>query len=143
MVVTLHDYHLLCDSSTLLRPDGALCAEGTRASCTSCLRRHPILAERWPGEEREAVWARAARERFAWHRADLAQAHRVISPSRFLAQRCLDRLHLALAPLLIGDGRPGLRFGGAERLADCLRPGCRVFRLGSDQLWDLNLRTAH
>jgi len=63
-----------------------------------------------------------------------------VTVSRFLARRCLDRLHLAVAPLLIGDGRPGLRFGGAERLADCLRPSCRVFRLGSDQLWDLDLR---
>ena len=63
--------------------------------------------------------------------------------SRFLVQGCLDRLHLAVAPLLIGDGRPGLRFDGAERLADCLRPGCRVHRLGSDQLWDLDLRTPH
>jgi diaminohydroxyphosphoribosylaminopyrimidine deaminase/5-amino-6-(5-phosphoribosylamino)uracil reductase len=63
-----------------------------------------------------------------------------VTVSRFLARRCLDRLHLAVAPLLIGDGRPGLRFGGTERLADCLRPSCRVFRLGSDQLWDLDLR---
>ncbi len=63
-----------------------------------------------------------------------------VTVSRFLARRCLDRLHVAVAPLLIGDGRPGLRFGGAERLADCLRPGCRVYRLGSDQLWDLDLR---
>jgi len=63
-----------------------------------------------------------------------------VTVSRFLVRRCLDRLHLAVAPLLIGDGRPGLRFDGAERLADCLRPGCRVYRLGSDQLWDLDLR---
>jgi diaminohydroxyphosphoribosylaminopyrimidine deaminase/5-amino-6-(5-phosphoribosylamino)uracil reductase len=63
-----------------------------------------------------------------------------VTVSRFLARRCLDRLHLAVAPLLIGDGRPGLRFGGAERLSDCLRPDCRVYRMGSDQLWDLDLR---
>jgi diaminohydroxyphosphoribosylaminopyrimidine deaminase/5-amino-6-(5-phosphoribosylamino)uracil reductase len=66
-----------------------------------------------------------------------------VTVSRFLARRCLDRLHLAVAPLLIGDGRPGLRFAGAERLADCVRPSSRVYRLGSDQLWDLNLRAAH
>lgn len=63
-----------------------------------------------------------------------------VTVSRFLARHCLDRLHLAVAPLLIGDGRPGLRFDGAERLADCLRPRCQVYRLGSDQLWDLDLR---
>ncbi|HSW06478.1 RibD family protein [Aquabacterium sp.] len=63
-----------------------------------------------------------------------------VTVSRFLAQGCLDRLHLAIAPLLIGDGRPGLRFAGATRLADCARPRCSVYRMGRDQLWDLDLR---
>lgn len=65
-----------------------------------------------------------------------------VTVSRFLVQGCLDRLHLAVAPVLIGNGRPGLRFDGAERLADCLRPPCRVHPMGSDQLWDLDLRPA-
>jgi len=64
-----------------------------------------------------------------------------VTVSRFLAQRCLDRLHLAVAPIIIGDGRPGLRFEGAARLADCPRPKCRVYRMGPDHLWDLDLRT--
>lgn len=63
-----------------------------------------------------------------------------ITVSRFLAQGCLDRLHLAVAPLIIGNGRPGLRFDGAARLADCARPPCRVYPMGADQLWDLVLR---
>ena len=63
-----------------------------------------------------------------------------VTVSRFLAHGCLDRLHLAVAPLLIGDGRPGLRFAGADRLADCPRPPCRTYRLGNDLLWDLDLR---
>ncbi len=63
-----------------------------------------------------------------------------VTVSRFLAQGCLDRLHLAVAPLLIGDGRPGLRFTGSDRLADCARPPCRTYRLGNDLLWDLDLR---
>ena len=65
-----------------------------------------------------------------------------VTVSRFLAQRCLDRLHLGVAPVLIGDGRPGLRFAGAARLADCFRPRCSVYRMGRDQLWDLDLRTS-
>jgi riboflavin-specific deaminase-like protein len=63
-----------------------------------------------------------------------------VTVSRFLAQRCLDRLHLAVAPVIIGDGRPGLRFEGPARLADCLRPPCHVYRMGTDHLWDLDLR---
>jgi diaminohydroxyphosphoribosylaminopyrimidine deaminase / 5-amino-6-(5-phosphoribosylamino)uracil reductase len=65
-----------------------------------------------------------------------------VTVSRFLAQGCLDRLHLAVAPIIIGDGRPGLRFEGPSRLADCLRPQCRVHRMGADHLWDLDLRTS-
>jgi len=65
-----------------------------------------------------------------------------VTVSRFLAQRCLDRLHLAVAPIIIGDGRPGLRFEGPARLADCPRPHCSVYRMGPDHLWDLDLRTS-
>jgi len=65
-----------------------------------------------------------------------------VTVSRFLAQRCLDRLHLAVAPIIIGDGRPGLRFEGPARLVDCPRPNCRVYRMGPDHLWDLDLRTS-
>jgi riboflavin-specific deaminase-like protein len=63
-----------------------------------------------------------------------------VTVSRFLAQACLDRLHLAVAPVIIGDGRPGISFKGATRLADCPRPGHKVYRMGVDQLWDLDLR---
>lgn len=64
-----------------------------------------------------------------------------VTVSRFLEQGCLDRLHLAVAPVIIGNGRPGLRFTGAARLADCPRPGHSVYKMGVDQLWDLDLRT--
>jgi diaminohydroxyphosphoribosylaminopyrimidine deaminase / 5-amino-6-(5-phosphoribosylamino)uracil reductase len=63
-----------------------------------------------------------------------------VTVSRFLSQRLLDRLHLGVAPVLIGDGRRGLHFAGAPRLADCARPRCRVYPMGVDRLWDLDLR---
>jgi len=65
-----------------------------------------------------------------------------VTVSRFLAQRCLDRLHLAVAPVIIGDGRRGLQFDGPARLVDCPRPRCSVYRMGPDHLWDLDLRTS-
>lgn len=86
VLVTLHDYHLLCDIGTLLRPDGELCGEGTRGTCTACLRRHPLLSERWGGRAPEEIWPLAARQRFERHRADLASAHVVISPSHTLTR---------------------------------------------------------
>ena len=60
--------------------------------------------------------------------------------SAFLAQGLLDRLHLTLAPLVIGTGRPGLRIPAPERLADAQRPPARLFRMGADLLYDLDLR---
>lgn len=64
-----------------------------------------------------------------------------VTVSRFLAQRALDRLHLSIAPVLIGDGRRGLLFPGPERMGDCARPRCRVYSLGGDRLWDVDMRS--
>ena len=62
--------------------------------------------------------------------------------SRFLEAGLLDRLHIAIAPLVTGRGRPGLTLPARERIADCLRPAHRVFTRGSDVLFDCDLRTA-
>jgi riboflavin-specific deaminase-like protein len=59
--------------------------------------------------------------------------------SAFLAQGLLDRLHLTIAPLVIGTGRPGLRIPAPDRLADAHRPPARLFRMGADLLYDLDL----
>lgn len=59
-----------------------------------------------------------------------------VTVSRFLAQGLLDRLHLALAPVLIGEGRRGVRLPASRTMADCLRPGGCIVRLGADVLWD-------
>jgi riboflavin-specific deaminase-like protein len=65
-----------------------------------------------------------------------------VTVSRFIAQGCLDRLHLSVAPVLIGDGRPGLQLPRGTAMRDCLRPSGRVFHMGSDVLWDLDLHAA-
>ncbi len=62
-----------------------------------------------------------------------------VTVSRFLAANLLDRLQLAIAPVLIGDGRPAIRLAPQARLRDCLRPGYRVFRMGGDVLFDCEL----
>jgi diaminohydroxyphosphoribosylaminopyrimidine deaminase/5-amino-6-(5-phosphoribosylamino)uracil reductase len=64
-----------------------------------------------------------------------------ITVSRFIAQGCLDRLHLSVAPVIIGGGRPGLQLPRTAAMCDCLRPPGRVFRMGADVLWDLDLRS--
>lgn len=65
-----------------------------------------------------------------------------VTVSRFLAAGCLDRLHLVIAPVLIGAGRPGLQLPPRAILANCPRPPARMLALGDDMLWDLDLRAA-
>ena len=64
-----------------------------------------------------------------------------VTVSDFLALNLLDRLHIAIAPLLIGDGRPAIRIPPRAALGDCHRPPCRVFRMGDDILFDCDLRS--
>jgi len=63
-----------------------------------------------------------------------------ITVSRFLQAGLLDRLHVTVAPLLIGSGRAALTLPAIETLAQALRPRCRHFHLGEDVLFDLDLR---
>jgi riboflavin biosynthesis pyrimidine reductase len=59
--------------------------------------------------------------------------------SRFFEARALDRLFITVAPLLIGDGVPGLRFDGADRLSDARRAPARRFDFGEDVCIELDL----
>jgi riboflavin-specific deaminase-like protein len=63
-----------------------------------------------------------------------------ITISRFLQADVLDRLHVTVAPLLIGSGRPALSLPPIASLQQALRPACRHFHLGEDVLFDLDLR---
>ena len=64
-----------------------------------------------------------------------------VTVSRFLQEGLLDRLHLTVAPLLIGSGRPSITLDAIASLDDALRPVCRRFTLGEDVLFDLDLRS--
>jgi riboflavin-specific deaminase-like protein len=63
-----------------------------------------------------------------------------VTVSAFLEAGLLDRLHIAVAPLLIGEGRPAIRMSPRVRLRDCLRLQHRVYRAGLDILFDCDLR---
>jgi diaminohydroxyphosphoribosylaminopyrimidine deaminase/5-amino-6-(5-phosphoribosylamino)uracil reductase len=62
-----------------------------------------------------------------------------VTVSMFLEANMLDRLHVAIAPLLIGSGRPAIRLPPRAALGDCHRPRYRVFRMGTDVLFDCDL----
>lgn len=62
-----------------------------------------------------------------------------VTVSMFLEANLLDRLHVAIAPLIIGDGRPAIRLPARALLGECHRPRYRVFRMGGDVLFDCQL----
>lgn len=57
----------------------------------------------------------------------------------FLEAGLLDRLHVGIAPLIIGAGPSGLRTAPIARLTDALRPETRVYGLGTDVIFDCAL----
>jgi diaminohydroxyphosphoribosylaminopyrimidine deaminase/5-amino-6-(5-phosphoribosylamino)uracil reductase len=63
-----------------------------------------------------------------------------ITVSRFLAAGALDRLHVVVAPMLIGSGRHGLTLPAIDHLDQALRPAHRRESLGEDVLYELQLR---
>lgn len=61
--------------------------------------------------------------------------------SSFLGAGVLDRLHLAIAPLILGDGRRGVVMPPATSLQTALKPPSRTYEMGADVLFDLDLRS--
>lgn len=62
-----------------------------------------------------------------------------ITIAQFLEARLLARLHVAVAPLIIGAGPTGLSTRAVPTLAAALRPVTRAYGLGSDVVFDCAL----
>jgi diaminohydroxyphosphoribosylaminopyrimidine deaminase / 5-amino-6-(5-phosphoribosylamino)uracil reductase len=62
-----------------------------------------------------------------------------VTVSGFLEAGLLDRLHLAIAPVIIGDGRRGLQAPAGLPLDRCPRPEHELYRMGGDLLYDCGL----
>lgn len=65
-----------------------------------------------------------------------------LTVSRFVEAGALDRLHISVAPLLIGSGRPALTLPVIDHLDEALRPAVRRVPLGDDLVFDFELRSA-
>lgn len=65
-----------------------------------------------------------------------------VTVSEFLARGLLNRLQIAVAPLIIGRGRTGVTIPACDALDQALRPDCRVYRMGGDMLYDFDLSAA-
>jgi diaminohydroxyphosphoribosylaminopyrimidine deaminase / 5-amino-6-(5-phosphoribosylamino)uracil reductase len=62
--------------------------------------------------------------------------------SGFLAASCLDRLHMLVAPIILGAGPAGLTLAPIARVNEALRPAVRVHRIAQEVLFDCDL-SAH
>lgn len=59
-----------------------------------------------------------------------------VTVSRFLREGSLDRLHVAVAPMILGSGRPAFSLPVIETLSEALTFECRHFVTGADVLFD-------
>jgi riboflavin biosynthesis pyrimidine reductase len=65
-----------------------------------------------------------------------------VTVSRFLAAGTLDRLHVTVAPLLLGAGIPGFTLPGPDQPADGMKLSWTLHHLGDDLLFDIPLHRA-
>lgn len=61
-----------------------------------------------------------------------------LTVSTFLNAGVLDRLHVMVAPMIIGSGRPAFSLPEIDLLDDALRPRAQLINLGTDMLFDLD-----
>ena len=62
--------------------------------------------------------------------------------SAFMDAGMVDRLHMLVAPVILGSGKPGLTLAPISRLKDAQRPSARIHVLGeTDVLFDCDLRS--
>ena len=59
--------------------------------------------------------------------------------SRFLAAGCLDRLHVMIAPMIIGAGPASVSLAPIERVDQAIRAPMRAHLLGDEVLLDCDL----
>jgi len=62
-----------------------------------------------------------------------------VTVSRFFEACLLDRLHMAIAPLLVGEGIGALQIDGVKKMIDAHRPPYATYRMGDDILWDFDV----
>jgi len=59
--------------------------------------------------------------------------------SRFLSSGCLDRLHVVVAPIILGTGRTGFILPEIERADQAMRVLVHAHQLDDEVLFDLDL----
>ncbi len=140
---------VVIDPSGRLAPDGRWLGDDGARRLVVCRPGAPVppgaealrlTAEREDRFDPRAILALLGREGF---RSILVEGGaRTISA--FIDAGCIDRLHILMAPVLIGSGRIGLDLAPIAALAEARRPPTRAYALpDGNVLFDCDLRRAH
>lgn len=60
--------------------------------------------------------------------------------SRFIKAGCLDRIHVVVAPIILGSGRPGFDLTPIEWIDQAMRPPVQIHLLDGEVLFDCDLK---
>lgn len=60
--------------------------------------------------------------------------------SRFMAAQCLDRLHLIVAPIVMGSGRPSFNLPSIEHMDQAMRLPVKTHLIGNEIVFDCDLQ---
>lgn len=63
--------------------------------------------------------------------------------SHFMGARCLDRLHLIVAPILMGSGRPSFNLPPIEHMDQAMRLPVKTHLIGNEVIFDCELQPQH
>jgi riboflavin biosynthesis pyrimidine reductase len=59
--------------------------------------------------------------------------------SRFMQAGCLDRLHLLVAPIIMGSGRPAFNLPAIQTMDEAVRLRTKVYALEDEIVYDIDL----
>lgn len=147
-----HATRVVIDPGLRVPADARVFTDGQAPTLLVCAPEHAARAAARLGAQQVIAVARSAALGGQMPLAEVTAALRArglrqlfvegggLTVSQFVRQGCLDRLHLIVAPVVIGAGQPGLQVRRSDAMREALRPAARTFALGTDLLWDLDLR---
>lgn len=137
---------VVLDPGCALPPDLRIFTDGAAPTCIACavdvslpahLREQDVIRLPQVDGQLSLPALRAAMDRRQWHAVFVEGGG--VTVTRWMQAGLLSRLQIAVAPLLVGAGRAALQLPSVARMRDALRPDYRLYRMGSDVLWDFDL----